>query len=164
MTPKQQRFVEEYLIDLNATQAAIRAGYSARTANEQGARLLANVSVRSAIADAKTKRSEETQVNAAWLLARLAQESVADLADLYDERGNVKPVKDWPLIWRQGLVAGIEVETIGAGAGIVTKLKISDRIKRLELIGKHIDVQAFKEKLEVAGAMTLIINQEDAEL
>ena len=46
MTTKQQRFVEEYLIDLNATQAAIRAGYSAKTANEQGARLLANVSVR----------------------------------------------------------------------------------------------------------------------
>ncbi|WP_375194660.1 terminase small subunit [Sphingobium sp.] len=164
MTPKQQRFVEEYLIDLNATQAAIRAGYSARTANEQGARLLANVSVRSAIADAKTKRSEETQVNAAWLLARLAQESVADLADLYDERGNVKPVKDWPLIWRQGLVAGIEVETIGAGAGVVTKLKISDRIKRLELIGKHIDVQAFKEKVEHTGAMTLVIDSKDAAL
>ena len=164
MTPKQQRFVEEYLIDLNATQAAIRAGYSARTANEQGARLLANVSVRSAIAAAKSKRSEETQVNAAWLLARLAQESVADLADLYDERGNVKPVKDWPIIWRQGLVAGVEVETIGAGAGIVTKIKISDRIKRLELIGKHIDVQAFKEKVEVSGQMQITVSAEDAGL
>ena len=164
MTPKQQRFVEEYLIDLNATQAAIRAGYSGKTANEQGARLLANVSVRSAIAEAKTKRSEETQVNAAWLLARLAQESVADLSDLYDELGRVKPVKDWPLIWRQGLVAGIEVETIGEGAGHVTKIKISDRIKRLELIGKHIDVQAFKEKIEHSGTMTLVIDAKDAAL
>jgi phage terminase small subunit len=43
MTPRQQRFLDEYLVDLNATQAAIRAGYSTRTANEQGARLLANV-------------------------------------------------------------------------------------------------------------------------
>lgn len=164
MTPKQQRFVDEYLIDLNATQAAIRAGYSAKTANEQGARLLANVSVRSAIAEAKAKRSKETGIDAAWVLSRLAAEAFADLADLYDEHGRVKPVKDWPLVWRQGLVAGIEVETIGEGAGHVTKIKISERIKRVELIGKHVDVQAFKEKLEVAASMTLVIDPKDAAL
>tara|TARA_Y100000114_G_scaffold153717_1_gene174229 strand:+ start:4831 stop:5325 length:495 start_codon:yes stop_codon:yes gene_type:complete len=164
MTPKQQRFVDEYLIDLNATQAAIRAGYSAKTANEQGARLLANVSVRNAVSEAKAKRSKETGIDAAWVLSRLAAEAFADLADLYDEQGRVKPVKDWPLVWRQGLVAGIEVETIGEGAGHVTKLKISERIKRVELIGKHVDVQAFKEKLEVAAAMTLVIDPKDAAL
>ncbi|CAM5514132.1 terminase small subunit [Sphingobium scionense] len=164
MTPKQQRFVDEYLIDLNATQAAIRAGYSAKTANEQGARLLANVSVRNAVSEAKAKRSKETGIDAAWVLSRLAAEAFADLADLYDEHGRVKPVKDWPLVWRQGLVAGIEVETIGEGAGHVTKIKISERIKRVELIGKHVDVQAFKEKLEVAAAMTLVIDPKDAAL
>ena len=164
MTPKQQRFVDEYLIDLNATQAAIRAGYSAKTANEQGARLLANVSVRNAVSEAKAKRSKETGIDAAWVLSRLAAEAFADLADLYDEQGRIKPVKDWPLVWRQGLVAGIEVETIGEGAGHVTKLKISERIKRVELIGKHVDVQAFKEKLEVAAAMTLVIDPKDAAL
>lgn len=68
MTPKQQRFVEEYLIDLNATQAAIRAGYSARTANEQGARLLANVSIREAITEAQAKRSERTAITADYVL------------------------------------------------------------------------------------------------
>ncbi|MGA1806733.1 terminase small subunit [Sphingobium sp. WW5] len=164
MTPKQQRFVDEYLIDLNATKAAIRAGYSAKTANEQGARLLANVSVRNAVSEAKAKRSKETGIDAAWVLSRLAAEAFADLADLYDEDGRVKPVKDWPLVWRQGLVAGIEVETIGEGAGHVTKVKISERIKRVELIGKHVDVQAFKEKLEVAAAMTLVIDPKDAAL
>lgn len=164
MTPKQQRFAEEYIIDLNATQAAIRAGYSAKTASSQGERLLRNVEVAKAIADAKLARSEEAGINAAWVLKRLAQEAFADLADLYDEHGRVKPVKDWPLVWRQGLVAGVEVETIGEGAGHVTKIKISERIKRVELIGKHVDVQAFKEKLVVAAAMTLVINQEDAAL
>ena len=60
LTPKQQRFVEEYLVDLNATGAATRAGYSARTANEQGSRLLTNVSVRSALMEARTSLSEKT--------------------------------------------------------------------------------------------------------
>lgn len=166
MTPKQQRFVEEYLIDLNATAAYRRAGYAAKgnAAEVNAARLLRNAQVQAAIVEAKAARSEETGINAAWVLKRLAEEAFADLADLYDEQGRVKAVKDWPLVWRQGLVAGVEVETIGEGAGQVTKIKISERIKRVELIGKHVDVQAFKEKLEVAAAMTLVINQEDAAL
>lgn len=148
LTPRQQAFVEEYLVDLNGAQAAIRAGYSAKAAKEQAARLLTDANVSAAILERKRDRSERTKVNSDWLLDRLATESVADLADLYREDGSVKPVHEWPLIWRQGLVAGVEVERIGEGAGTVTKLKISDRTKRLELIGKHIDVQAFKDRVE----------------
>ena len=59
MTKKQKRFVEEYLIDLNATQACIRAGYKTKTANEQGARLLANVSIQEAIAESMVKTTGE---------------------------------------------------------------------------------------------------------
>ncbi len=62
LTPKQARFVEEYLIDLNATQAAIRAGYSAKTANEQGAQLLAKRSIRQAVADAQSIRSKRPEI------------------------------------------------------------------------------------------------------
>lgn len=164
MNDKQRRFVEEYLIDLNGTQAAIRAGYSAKTAYSQGERLLSHVEVAAAVLEAKRGRSERTNVNADWLLDRLATESVADLADLYREDGSVKPVREWPLIWRQGLVAGVEVERIGEGAGTVTKLKISDRIKRLELIGKHIDVQAFKERIEHTGGLTVVVDAKDAAL
>lgn len=69
MTRKQDRFVKEYLIDLNATQAAIRAGYSPKTANEQGARLLANVSVQEAIAKAMAERSKRTGISQALLEA-----------------------------------------------------------------------------------------------
>lgn len=164
MTPKQEAFAREYLIDLNATQAAIRAGYSPRTASSQGERLLRNVDVAAAVQAGRVARSERTRIDADWLLTRLAEEAVADVADLYDERGRVKPIKDWPLIWRQGLVAGIDVETIGEGAGHVTKLKISDRVKRLELLGKHIDVQAFKEKVEHTGGMAITVSGEDAGL
>ena len=62
MTPKQARFVQEYLIDLNATQAATRAGYSAKTAQEQGSRLLSNVMVANAVAAAQQKASERLEV------------------------------------------------------------------------------------------------------
>ena len=61
LTAKQQAFVAEFLVDLNATQAAIRAGYSVKTANEQGARLLTNVSVAAAIAEAQAERAKKTQ-------------------------------------------------------------------------------------------------------
>jgi len=156
LNDKQRRFVEEYLIDLNATQAAIRAGYSERTAHSQGPRLLENVGIIAAIEEAKAERSKRTKIDADWLLKRLADEATADIADLYDDDNNLKSVKDWPLIWRQGLVAGVEIDALYEGygedreqVGHTKKLKLSDRIKRLELIGRHVDVQAFKEKVEV---------------
>ncbi|MBF5091295.1 terminase small subunit [Novosphingobium sp. NBM11] len=148
LTPKQQRFIEEYLIDLNATQAAIRAGYSAKTAKQQGGRLLTNVDVSSALVAAKTARSERTRVDADWVLQRLELEAEADLADLYDEHGGLKPVHQWPLIWRKGLVAGIDVEEIkieGIVVGSIRKVKLSERIKRIDLIGRHVSVGAFKD-------------------
>jgi phage terminase small subunit len=158
LTPKQARFVEEYLIDLNATQAAIRAGYSVRTAEKIGSENLKKPEVRSAIDAARAKRSEETGINAAWVLKRLAAEAEADLADLYDDNGALLPVKEWPLIWRQGLVQGMEVEALFEGRGdererigTVRKIKLDNRIKRLELIGKHINVNAFQDQVAVSG-------------
>lgn len=75
MTPKQERFVREYLIDLNATKAAERAGYSPKTANEQGARLLANVSIRAAVAMAQAERAVRTQIDADYVLKGLKEEA-----------------------------------------------------------------------------------------
>lgn len=149
LTPKQQRFVEEYLIDLNATQAAIRAGYSARTAEWQGPQLLGKIHVAAAVRAAQADRSSATRVDAAWVLSRLAQEAEADLSDLYAEDGSLKPVRDWPKIWRQGLVQGVETDEDPEGGGRVRKVKLSDRVKRLELIGKHIGVKAFEERVDV---------------
>lgn len=71
MTERQSRFVEEYLIDLNATQAAIRAGYSEKSAYSQGERLLKNAEVRKAITAAAASRSERTQVDADYVLTKL---------------------------------------------------------------------------------------------
>jgi phage terminase small subunit len=158
LTPKQSAFVAEYLIDLNATQAAIRAGYSERTANQQGPRLLENEDVRKAIDTAKIERSERTEIDSDWILKRLVDEAEADLADLFDDNNNLKPVEAWPKIWRQGLVAGVEVDALYEGVGEnrvqigeVKKLKLSDRVRRLELIGKHVRVNAFQEQVAMSG-------------
>ena len=172
-TPKQRAFVQEYLKDLNGTQAAVRAGYSSRTANEQASRLLANVNIQEAVAKAKAERSNRTKIDADWVLKRLALEMEADVSDLYDESGALKPVHKWPLIWRQGLVSGMDVEQQYAmvdgkqvPAGVVTKIKLpADRsIKRLELIGKHVAVQAFKDRLDLNGTIAINIDSEDTDL
>lgn len=154
LTPKQKAFAEEYLLDLNATQAAIRAGYSEKTANREGSRLLSNVDIQKLIEEAKEKRSERVKIDADWVLKRLTEEATADVMDIYNDDGSLKPVKDWPEIWRTGLVGGIDIVNV-EGGGSITKIKISDRIKRVELIGKHVDVQAFNEKREIAGKLEI---------
>lgn len=154
LTAKQQRFVDEYLIDLNASQAAIRTGYSEKTAGAIGFELLKKPEISEAIETAMANRSERTKINADWLLSRLASEAEADVGDLYGEDGQLLPIKEWPLIWRQGLVAGIDIEEIkaeGVTMGMVKKIRVSDRVKRLELIGKHIRVNAFQEVVQHKG-------------
>lgn len=78
LTPKQQLFVKEYLVDLNATQAAIRAGYSKKTANEQGARMLAKVSIQEALQEAMNKRAEKVEITAEQVLQRWIDIAYAD--------------------------------------------------------------------------------------
>ena len=154
---KQQLFVDEYLLDPNATQAAINAGYSEKNARHTASRLLTKANILKSIIEGKTSRSERTKIDADWLLSRLADEAEADMADLYHPvTGALKPMAEWPLIWRTGLVSGVEVqqefEYIDGDkipSGVVTKVKLSDRIKRLELVGKHVDVKAFGERVEL---------------
>lgn len=150
LTAKQAAFVDEYLIDLNATQAAIRAGYSKKTAGAIGEENLKKPEIANALQAAMAERSKRTKIDADWLLSRLADEVEADVADLYDDTGNILPVPQWPKIWRQGLVAGIDV-VAEENVGVVTKIKLSDRVRRLEMIGKHVGVLAFKERVEVSA-------------
>lgn len=79
LTPRQQLFVDEYLVDLNATQAAIRAGYSAKTAKQAGSRLLTNVDVLAVVNKTRTSRAEKMEITAATVTARLL--SIADKAE-----------------------------------------------------------------------------------
>lgn len=86
LTPKQALFVQEYLVDLNATRAAVRAGYSAKTAEQQGPRLLGNVGVAAAIKTAQDARSEETGITAARVLQELWEIATADPRELIEWR------------------------------------------------------------------------------
>jgi phage terminase small subunit len=89
LTAKQSAFVEEYLVDLNGTRAAIRAGYSAKTANEQASRLLANVSVQESIQDAMAQRSKRVQRTADDVLADLALIKSNAMQIFRDRDGNM---------------------------------------------------------------------------
>lgn len=160
LTDKQELFAREYLKDLNATQAAIRAGYSEKTANEQGARLLANVSVAKRIAELKEDRNAEIGADAAYVLRRLVEIDQMDVLDIMTDDMSLKPVSDWPASWRRYL-SGFDLAEMFEGrgderemVGILKKIKWPDKVKNLELLGKHVDVQAFKEniKTEVTGA------------
>lgn len=161
LTPKQEAFCREYIKDLSATQAAIRAGYSPKTAGSQGFDLLKKPEIAKAIQEAMQQRSERTKINADWMLKRLEQDASADLADLYDEKGQLKHIKDWPKAFRTGLVAGVETAQMGeAGEITVRKVRLADRARYLEMIGKHIDVGAFKDKLEVDVVDSLAVRLE----
>jgi len=179
LTVQQRLFVLEYLKDFNATKAAIRAGYSEKTASQQAYQLLQIPLLRDAIDKEIEDRADRLQVDADWVLKRLKQEVEADVVEIFDDNGALKPISQWPRIWRQGLVAGIEVVTINAGDdepvdvhlepqahggelkrakkpnAQLAKIKLSDRLKRLELIGRHVDIQAWKDKKEHSADGTL---------
>lgn len=150
LTDKQQRFVDEYLIDLNATQAAIRAGYSEKTAAAIGAENLIKPNIQNAIQEAQARRQEQTQIDAAYVLRRLVEIDQMDVLDIMDNNGNVKPIKDWPKTWRQ-YISNIETISLEDEAGWLKKIKWPDKVKNLELIGKHVSVGAFKDKVEHTG-------------
>lgn len=149
LTPKQQRFVDEYLVDLNATQACIRAGYSPKTANEQGTQNLAKLSIQQAIQQAMNERQNRTQINADYVLNRLVQIDQLDVLDILDSQGNFKPISEWSKEWRLNL-SSFEIISTPNG-DIVKKIKFPDKVKNLELLGRHIQVGAWSDKKEITG-------------
>lgn len=145
LTAKQERFVAEYLIDLNATQAAIRAGYSEKTANEQGSRLLANVKIAAAVAEAQAKRSKRTEITQDMVLAELAKIGFSDLRKVLTATGNLSGPHDWDDN-TAGAIASVEIVTRPGGVDEngerevehVAKIKTWDKLSALEKLGKHL--------------------------
>ena len=155
LNAKQEAFCREYIIDLNATQAAIRAGYSERTAQEQSSRLLSNVIVSDRVADLMRDRSSRVRIDADYVLNRLAEIDQMDVADILTEDGSLKPIKDWPKVWRTTL-SGLDVMTVfnseeATTESVLKKIKWPDKVRNLELLGKHVNVNAFAEKKQDGG-------------
>lgn len=147
LPPRQQRFVNEYLIDLNATQAAIRAGYSAKTADVQGPRLLGNVGVAAAIAKAQAKRSERTGITADRVLQELARIGFSDLRKAVSWSGGTVELKSSAELDDDTAAAVAEVGQTRDGV----KIKLHDKQAALVSIGRHLGM--FTDRTEHSGAV-----------
>lgn len=146
---KHALFVREYLVNLNATDAAIRAGYSKKTARQQGSRLLSNVDIQAAIASAMEERGNRTEVTTDRVLEQYARMAFFDLRTLYGDDGGILPVTEWP-DEAVAAVAGFEVIELGNDMpGVVKKIKLVDKRASLADIGKHLGM--FKERVEHSG-------------
>jgi phage terminase small subunit len=129
LTAKQEMFVQEYLVDLNATQAAIRAGYSEKTAGSIGHELLKKPEIATRIEELKRERAEKAGITAEWVLQKLTEVVAKSMQE--------KPVEKWDYQKKQMVETGEYVyDSQGAN-------------RALELIGKHLGM--FKDKIEHSG-------------
>ena len=151
MTKKQKRFVEEYLIDLNATQAAIRAGYSPHTAKDIGCENLAKPNIAAAISQAMAERSRRTGINQDRVLQELARIGFAKITDVVDpETAKIKSdASDDDL----ACIQSIKIKPNEFGTE--REVKLYDKKSALVDLGKHLGL--FKDKLQLNGDMDLNI-------
>lgn len=147
LTNKQKRFVEEYLIDLNATQAAIRAGYSPNTAKDIGCENLAKPNIRACIDKEIAERSKRTGINQDRVIRELARLAFVNANDVIDMEEAT--LKDGATEDDTAAIASVKVKTIPTkeGEGIEREIKLTDKLKALELLGKHLGM--FKDKVEI---------------
>ena len=148
LTDKQQRFVDEYLIDLNATQAAIRAGYSAKTADQQGSRMLANVKVKQVVAEKQAQRSKRTGVNQDRVVLELAKVAFAKMTDIVDSNGKIKEDASPDDL---ACIESIKYKESDNeyGGSVEREVKIASKLKALELLGKHLGMWSDKFNVTV---------------
>lgn len=133
LTDLQERFCEEYLVDLNATRAAERAGSSAKNLTVAGSEFLANPNVSERIVQLKAERANRTKVDADWVLNQsviLYQRCMNDISVFTDRKGD-------PILDENG-----ELQYVFNSTGAA---------KAIELVGKHVGVGAFKDKVELSG-------------
>lgn len=145
-------FCQEYLKDLNAARAGREIGIKSR---QNVTPVFARDDVQDRIAYLSNERLNRVKVDADYVLKRLVEIDQMDVLDIMDDSYNFRPIGEWPLIWRQ-YVSNIEniEEFDGFGeereqSGWLKKIKWPDKIKNLEMLGKHVAVGAFKDKLEI---------------
>lgn len=158
LTKRQEEFCRQYLIDLNGTQAAIRAGYSTKGAHVQAAQLLSNPKVQSFANKLKADRSARTEITADMVLKEIGRLAFADIRSLFDENGRLLPVHMLPPEVAAS-IASIEVVTSKVPGGEpvdvehTAKVKFWDKRGSLELLGRHLKM--FTDKIEHSGKIGL---------
>lgn len=155
MTKKQKRFVEEYLMDLNATQAAIRAGYSPDSARDIGCENLTKPNIKAAIDRAMAERSRRTGINQDRVIqeiAKLAFLNPVDVIDMDEATVRGEAHRD-----DTACIASVKVKNIPTDDGAITEreVKTYDKLKALELLGKHLGM--FTDKVKVDGALPVVL-------
>lgn len=148
MTEKQKRFCDEYIIDLNATQAAIRAGYSPHTAKDIASQNLAKLNILAEINKKLAERSKRTGVNQDRVVRELAKIAFVNAADVIDDRNaTVKPTATDD---DRACIQSVKVKIMDSDKGTMEEreIKLADKVRALELLGKHLGM--FKEKVELS--------------
>lgn len=157
LTEKKKRFVREYLIDFNATRAAKDSGYSEKTAYSQGQRLLKDVVIRAAIDAAIAEGNKELDVTRERVIAQLAKIAFSDLKDVVtwtdDGKISIRPSGEV-----DGTVLQEISETISRVGGVTRNVKVNDRLKALELLGRHMGLFTDNVKLNGDLAVTIVDN------
>lgn len=162
LTAMQEAYCQSYIkTPENQSQAAIDAGFSPNTAAVKASVMMRDERIQKRIAELMEERNKRNRVSADYVLMRLVEIDQMDVIDILNDDMSIKPVSEWPKVWRQYLT-GFELADMFEGrgdekelVGILKKIKWPDKVKNLELIGKHVDVNAFKERLEVSGTVTI---------
>ncbi|EEA1845589.1 terminase small subunit [Salmonella enterica] len=163
LTAMQEAYAQEYTkCPENQTQAAINAGFSPNAAAVKASVMMRDERIQKRIAELMEERNKRLRVSADYVLLRLVEIDQMDVIDILDDEGGLKPVSQWPKVWRTSLSA-MDINRIRMAGkddeddieSTLQKIKWPDKVKNLELIGKHVDVNAFKERLEVSGTVTI---------
>lgn len=155
ITDMAERYCQEYVkTPDNQAEAAKRAGYA--SPDNAASRMMKDERIQKRIAELMTDRNKRLRVSADYVLMRLVEIDQMDVIDILDDEGGLKPVSQWPKVWRTSISA-VDINRIRMAMkdgeedieSTMQKIKWPDKVKNLELIGKHVDVNAFKERLEV---------------
>lgn len=146
LLPKHKRFCEEYTVDFNGLQAAIRAGYSKKTANQQASRLLTNANIQQYIRQLQEKLSQKTEITKERIIAEYAKLAFFDIRKLFNESGGLKNPDEWDED-TAAAVAGLDNMEIqgekGDGMpGVIKKVKLTDKRTALDSLCKVLGFNA----------------------
>ncbi len=143
LTAKEAKFIDEYLKCLNASKAAIKAGYKAKNAGSIGWQKLQKTTIQDALQIARQELSAKSGIKPEMVIKAFADIAFSDIADCYDENGYLKPIHEIPAAARQS-IAGVEVDQLYEGfgenrenTGQTKKVKRWDKVKALDSLAKH---------------------------